>query len=252
MMLAGSIASAVVLGAPDLVVLTLTELAEQVRRITRVSPLPLLVDADHGFGNALSVMRCVQELEDAGVAALTIEDTLLPRPFGADGEQLISMDEAIGKFRAALAARRNPDTAILARTGALRVEGLERCIERVTAYTTTGVDGIFLVGIRTRDELEAIHAATDLPLVLGTASSDLLDRPYLSSQGVRVALTGHAPFQAAVRAMHETLSAIHHGATTADLRDNVAPAELLDDLTAARDYDAYISRFLTPVRQSQP
>jgi carboxyvinyl-carboxyphosphonate phosphorylmutase len=125
MMLAGSIASAVVLGAPDLVVLTLTELAEQVRRITRVSPLPLLVDADHGFGNALSVMRCVQELESAGVAALTIEDTLLPRPFGADGEQLISVEEATGKFQAALTARRNPDTAILARTGALRVEGLE-------------------------------------------------------------------------------------------------------------------------------
>ncbi|MGD9891596.1 MAG: oxaloacetate decarboxylase [Dehalococcoidia bacterium] len=246
MMLAGSVASAVALGAPDLVVLTLTELAEQARRITRVSPLPLLVDADHGFGNALSVMRCVQELEGAGVAALTIEDTLLPRPFGADGDRLISVEEATGKFRAALAARRDPETAILARTSALRVEGLDACIERLSAYTATGVDGIFLVGIRTRAELEAMHRATDLPLVLGTASRDLLDRAYLASQGVRVVLLGHAPFQAAVRAMYETLAAIHQGATTADLRDSVAPAEMLDDLTAVHEYDGFISRFLTP------
>src|SRR5208282_1091129 len=81
-MFAGSIASFTVLGAPDLVVLTLTEFAEQIRRITRAGGLPLLVDADHGYGNALNVMRTVQELEAAGVAALTIEDTLLPRAYG--------------------------------------------------------------------------------------------------------------------------------------------------------------------------
>jgi carboxyvinyl-carboxyphosphonate phosphorylmutase len=245
MMLAGSIASATVLGAPDLVVLTLSELADQARRITRASPLPLLVDADHGFGNALSVMRCVEELEAAGVAALTIEDTLLPRPFGAESEQLISVEEAAGKFRAAMAARHNPDTAILARTGALRVEGLERCLERVAAYTATGVDGIFLVGLRTRHELESIHAATPLPLVLGTASPDLLDRAYLALQGVRIVLLGHAPFQAAVRAMYETLAAIQQGAIAADLRNVVAPTELLDNLTAAREYDEFASRFLS-------
>src|SRR5581483_8184710 len=82
MMMAGSTASLAVLGAPDLVLLSLTEFAEQARRVTRVSRLPLLVDADHGYGNALGVMRCVQELETAGVSALSIEDTALPRPFG--------------------------------------------------------------------------------------------------------------------------------------------------------------------------
>jgi oxaloacetate decarboxylase len=244
MMLAGSVASAVVLGAPDLVLLTLTELAEQARRITRVSPLPLLVDADHGFGNALSVMRCVQELEAAGVAALTIEDTLLPRPFGAAEEQLISPEEAAGKLRAAVAARRDPETAILARTGALRVEGLASCLRRVAAYAGTGVDGLFLVGMRTRAELEAIHAAAPLPLVLGTAPADLLDRAYLASQGVRIVLLGHAPFQAAVRAMEETLAAVRRGATPADLREAVAPAALLDDLTDAAGYQADAARFL--------
>ncbi len=89
-MFAGSIASFTVLGAPDIVVLTLTEFADQIRRITRAGNLPLLVDADHGYGNALNVMRTVQELETAGVAALTIEDTLLPRAYGDGKTQLIS------------------------------------------------------------------------------------------------------------------------------------------------------------------
>src|ERR1700687_4015318 len=101
-MFAGSVASLAVLGAPDLIVLTLTEFAAQAYRICRAGNLPLLVDADHGFGNALNVKRTVEELETAGVAALTIEDTLLPTPFAAGGKvQLISIDEGQGKMRAA-------------------------------------------------------------------------------------------------------------------------------------------------------
>jgi oxaloacetate decarboxylase len=246
MMLAGSVASAVVLGAPDIVVLTLSELAEQCRRIARASPLPLLVDADHGYGNALNVMRCVRELETAGVAALTIEDTLLPRPFGATGEHLVSVEEATGKVRAALAARAHPETVILARTGALRAEGLDGARRRVAAYAETGADGIFLVGARTRDEIEALRAVTALPFVLGTATPELLDRAWLAARGVRIVLAGHAPFQAAVRAMYDALAATHTGATAADLRDAVAPPELLADLLAQADYDADAARFLQP------
>jgi carboxyvinyl-carboxyphosphonate phosphorylmutase len=244
MMLAGSVASAVVVGAPDLVVLTLTELAEQCRRITRTSRLPLLVDADHGYGNALSVMRCVEELEAAGVAALTIEDTLLPRPFGATAEQLISLDEATGKLRAALAARREPATAILARTGALRSSGLDDCVRRVRAYSEIGVDGIFLVGVQTREHLEALRAVTPLPLVLGGASPDLMDRRYLADHGVRIVLLGHAPFQAALKAMYDALSAMRQGATASDLRDSTAPQALIDDLTAAPRYEQLTTELL--------
>jgi carboxyvinyl-carboxyphosphonate phosphorylmutase len=119
-MFSGSIASATVLGAPDLVVLTLTEFADQLRRIARGSELPVMVDADHGYGNALNVMRTVEELETAGVAALTIEDTVLPTPFGGKNEALVSIEEMLGKLRAALAARRDPALVIVGRTGALR------------------------------------------------------------------------------------------------------------------------------------
>ena len=166
-MLAGSIASATVLGAPDLVVLTLTEFAEQIRRITRAGTLSLMVDADHGYGNALNVMRTVEELETAGVAALTIEDTLLPTAFGGEGEGLISIPEMIGKLRAAVAARQDPSLVVIGRTSALRHGGIDETVRRLQAYETTGVDAFFVVGARERAEIEAIHAATALPLMLG-------------------------------------------------------------------------------------
>lgn len=245
MMLAGSVASAVVLGAPDIVVLTLSELAEQARRITRASPLPLLVDADHGYGNALGVMRCVQELEAADVAALTIEDTILPRPFGATEEQLISVEEAAGKVGAAVAARSNPETAVLARTSALRIEGPESCAWRVRAYTDAGADGIYLLGVRSFADIEALRRTTSLPFVLGTAPAEMLrDRDQLAAFGVRIALLGHAPFRAAVKAMYETMSTVRDGAGAADLREVVASPELLAQLTDQAEYDRLASRYL--------
>src|SRR5258706_2123984 len=126
-MLAGSVASNTTLAAPDLIVLTLTEFADQVRRIMRASNLSLIVDADHGYGNALNVMRTVEELEHAGVSGMSIEDTALPTRFGqAEGsDELISIDEMAGKPKAAVAARKDPATIILGRTPAPKGEGPE-------------------------------------------------------------------------------------------------------------------------------
>src|SRR6266705_6448795 len=150
-MFSGSIGSMSVLGAPDLVVLTLTEFAGQAYRICRAGNLALLVDADHGYGNALNVRRTVEELETAGVAALTIEDTVLPRAYGpSDKADLLSLEEGVGKMKAALAARRDPDLAIAGRTSAMAVTGVEDTIRRAKAYEAAGVDAMFLVGITTR------------------------------------------------------------------------------------------------------
>ncbi len=109
-MLGGSTASLAVLGAPDLIVLTLSELAGLVNRMARASDLPIMVDADHGYGNALSVMRTVEELEVAGAAGLSIEDTSLPAAYGGEGKsRFISLEEGAAKLRAAVEARRDPD-----------------------------------------------------------------------------------------------------------------------------------------------
>src|SRR5687768_2350429 len=133
--LGGSIASLAVLGAPDLVVLTLTELAELALRINRAASLPLLVDADHGYGNALNVRRTIEELEIAGAAALTIEDTVLPVAYGAVNTlQLISLDEGVDKMRAALDARQDPSLVVIGRTSAMQVGGLDEAVRRGRAY----------------------------------------------------------------------------------------------------------------------
>jgi oxaloacetate decarboxylase len=216
-MLGGSTASLTVLGDPDLMLITLSELAETVHRIARAGSLPLLVDADHGFGNALSVRRTVQELESAGAAGLTIEDTLLPTPYGQARPQLISLEEGVGKMKAAVDARLDPNLTIFARTGA-NITNIDDAVARAKAYETTGVDALFFTGIRTRAELEKARAATKLPIMLGTTEPELDDIPYLTSMGVRIANQGHTPFAAASLAVYETLKALREGTKPKDLK----------------------------------
>jgi len=243
-MFSGSIASATVLGAPDLVVLTLTEFADQLRRIVRGSDLPMMVDADHGYGNALNVMRTVEELETAGVAALTIEDTVLPMPFGGKNEDLVSIDEMLGKLRAAVAARQDPALVVLARTGALRRGGVAETEKRVKAYQGTGVDGIFLAGATTREEVEALHRATKLPLLLGGAPPALADRDFLAANGVRIALQGHQPFYAAAKAVYDTLKYLRDGGAPSGLKERVASEDLLRIALKQNEYTRRRSDFL--------
>jgi carboxyvinyl-carboxyphosphonate phosphorylmutase len=242
-MFAGSVASLTVLGAPDLIVLTLSEFAGQARRICRASDLPLMVDADHGYGNALNVMRTVQELEAAGVAAMSIEDTELPRPFAAAKPRLVSLQEGLGKVRAALAARTDPETVIFARTGAPAITGIEDAIARAQAYSASGADGLFLTGVTSRLHLDALAAVATIPLVLGTMTAELSDRDYLAARGVRIALQGHQPFQAAVQALHATLKALRDGVAPKDL-PNLAPPALMRRLTREESYDAATRDFL--------
>ena len=217
-MFGGSVASLAVLGDPDIALITLTELAEQMRRMSRAASLPVLVDADHGYGNALNVRRTVQELEAAGAAGLTIEDTLLPQAYGETKTQLISLEEGVGKIKAALDGRGDPSLVIMGRTGAASVTSIEDAVARARAYEGAGVDALFFTGVRSRGELEAIAAATTLPIVLGGAPEDMTDPGYLAGQRVRIALQGHAPFAAATQAVYETLKALREGQSPKTLK----------------------------------
>jgi oxaloacetate decarboxylase len=242
-MFAGSIASFTVLGAPDLIVLTLSEFAEQAYRINRAGKLPLLVDADHGYGNALNVMRTVQELETAGVAAMCVEDTLLPRAYGEKKPTLISLEEGVGKMRAALAAREDPSFVIVGRTSAAAITGTEDVLRRAKAYAEAGVDALFFAGGMTREQLDALSAAVKIPLMLGGSGRELQDRDYLSSRRVRIALQGHQPFSAAVQAVYNTLKALREGTNPSDLQ-GVASAETMQRVTRDGDYKTWIEKFL--------
>ncbi len=243
-MFAGSIGSFSVLGAPDLIVLTLTEFAAQAYRINRAGKLPLMVDADHGYGNALNVMRTVQELETAGVAGLMIEDTLLPRAFGEKQPTVISIEEGIGKMRAALAAREDRSLVIIGRTSSPAISGLADGIRRLKAYEKEGVDALFIAGGLTRQDLDAIAAEIKIPLMLGGVSADMQDKEYLASRGVRIALQGHQPFSAAVKATYDTLKALRDGTKPSELQ-GIASSDLMAKVTREGDYKSWTEKFLT-------
>ena len=242
-MFGGSVASLAVLGDPDVTLITLTELAEQMRRMSRAASLPVLVDADHGYGNALNVRRTVEELEVAGAAGLTIEDTLLPQAFGQTGTQLIPLEEGVGKMKAAVDARDDPALVIMARTGAVSISGLDDTIARAVAYEGTGVDALFFTGLTAREEVQAIAAATRLPLVLGNTQGELDDPAFLVSQRVRIALQGHAPFAAATQAVYDTLKALREGTAPKNLK-GLASSDLTARVTRAADVKSRIGNFL--------
>ena len=244
-MFAGSIASFTVLGAPDVIVLTLSEFAQQAQRINRSSELPLMVDADHGYGNALNVKRTVEELEMAGVSGMSIEDTELPQPFGSVGHtKLLSISEGVGKMKAALDGRQDPNLVIAGRTSAPGVTNIEDALERAMAYEQVGVDAIFLVGVKTKEQLEKISNVISIPIILGGGgSSDMMDLDYLSAKNVRICLQGHQPFSAAVKAIYDTMKALREG-TPPDELQGIASAELMGKVTNKNDYENMFDRYL--------
>lgn len=244
-MLAGSVASNTTLGAPDLIVLTLTEFADQVRRIMRASTLSLVVDADHGYGNALNVMRTVEELEHAGVSAMSIEDTALPARFGQKegADELISVAEMVGKLKAAVKARTDPSLVIAGRTAALKLEDTARAAERAKAYEQAGVDAIFIVGVETLDQVQAIHRAVKLPIIVGSAPA-ALERGELAAAGARILLQGHQPVAAAVKALREVYAHLHGGGAPAALKDRIASAKEMEHYTRGETYRQWQQDYL--------
>ena len=194
-----------------------------------------------GYGNALNVMRTVEELENAGVAGLTIEDTDLPRGFGKPAQSLLSVAEGLGKMRAAVQGRSDPNFSVLARTSALNISGLDDALERLRAYQDTGVDGMFFTGAKTRAEVEALAKVARVPILLGGAGPELADKEFLAAHRVRIALLGHQSFLASVAAVRKTLAAQKAGEKVGDIASNEDMAQLTRDDA----YKAWTKDFLS-------
>ncbi|WAH55613.1 oxaloacetate decarboxylase [Pseudomonas silvicola] len=239
--LGGSVASLQVLGAPDFALITLSEFVEQATRIGRVAQLPFIADADHGYGNALNVMRTVAELERAGVAALTIEDTLLPAQFGRKSTDLISVAEGIGKIKAALEARVDPELTIIARTHA-GVLSTEDVIARTKAYQEAGADGICMVGVRDFDHLEEIAQHLTVPLMLVTYGNPALqDDERLAKLGVRISVDGHGAYFAAIKATYDSL---REQRKLTRSTQNLSATELTHTYTLPESYIVWAREFM--------
>src|SRR5688572_26721068 len=192
MYVSGAAFSAGVLALPDIGLFTLTELAQQVHYLTSRVTVPVIVDADTGFGDTANVERTIAELERAGAAAIQLEDQQLPKRCGhLSGKSLVSTEAMCAKLRAATAARVDDDTVILARTDARGVDDFNSAVERAKRYIDAGADWIFPEALETREEFEAFAKAIDVPLVANMTEfgkSPLLDFDELAEMGYRVVL----------------------------------------------------------------
>jgi carboxyvinyl-carboxyphosphonate phosphorylmutase len=240
--LSGSVCAATMLAAPDMALQTLTEFADQIRRVTRAGNLSIFVDADQGYGNALNAMRTVEELEHAGLAGLAIEDLHMPARFGSGADELIAIEEMTGKLRAALSARRDPELLIAARTASVPIEKTDRVVARVRAYEATGVDAVFITGLQTLEQLDAVRAAIRLPVIVGTALH--LRREDLAARGVRFCLQGHGAVAGTVKALRDIYTHLYNGGAPAELKPRFATPEEMSRLLGAERYAKLREEFL--------
>ncbi|MBC7725341.1 MAG: methylisocitrate lyase [Burkholderiaceae bacterium] len=180
------------LGLPDIGLTTLTEVAGRTNQITRMTDLPSIADADTGFGEPMNVARTVQELEDAGVAGLHIEDQVNPKRCGhLDGKSVVDQDTALKRIRAAVSGRRDPNLLIMARTDVRAIDGLAVAIDRAKALADAGADAIFPEAMADLAEFEAMRAAVDVPILANMTEfgkSDLFTTQQLADIGINIVI----------------------------------------------------------------
>lgn len=241
--LSGAAFSAGILGLPDIGLFTLTELAQHTTYLTRACALPLIVDADTGFGEALQVERTVVELEAAGAAAIQLEDQQSPKRCGhLAGKSLIDADAMCAKLRAAAAARADQDLVIIARTDARGVTNTDDAIERAKCYLTAGADWIFPEALQSKDEFEQFSRAIEAPLVANMTEfgkSPLLTLDELAELGYSVVLYPVTLLRIAMKAGEAALNLLAVEGTQADLLDLMQTRDELYDLI---DYKAFDDR----------
>lgn len=236
-------------GLPDLGVTTLDDVAEDVRRITDATSLPLLVDADTGFGAALVLARTVRRLAKAGAAGIHIEDQVQAKRCGhRPGKELVTSAEMQDRLKAATDAREDESFVIMARTDAYAAEGLERAIERAGEYVAAGADMIFAEALPTLDEFRAFTSALDVPVLANITEfgkTPLLGRDELGGAGVRMILYPLSAFRAMSRAAEDVYETIRSRGTQGDRVEVMQTREELYDVIgyheAERALDALFS-----------
>ena len=230
------------LGLPDIGLTTLTEVAGRSQQIARMTDLPSLVDADTGFGEPMNVARTIQTLEDAGVAGMHLEDQVNPKRCGhLDGKQVVDLDTALKRIKAAVEARRDPNFRNLARTDARGVDGLQAAVDRAKALVDAGADAIFPEAMATLEEFEAVRAAVDVPILANMTEfgkSELFTTQQLADVGLNLVIFPVSLLRLAMGAAERGLDTItREGSLTSMLPEMQTRARLYEVL----DYEAYNS-----------
>ena len=226
--LSGSVGKVANLGVPDGVLTNMSDVVDHCHRITRIADVSLMVDAEDGFGNAVNVMRTVRELEAVGVSGIEIEDNFVPRKFNVQDAGLITKEEQMGKLRAAVAARTDPTTVIVARSAAFGLCPLDEAVDRLSSYSQSGAEAVMLTGVKSREQIEAAHAATSLPItILNPPIEARNDSAFLAANGVCLLMLGNPTFAVAVKAIYDSYKHLQEGGAMEALSDSQASRELL-------------------------
>ena len=238
--LSGAVLSAAS-GLPDVGLLSMSEFVEQARVVTAASSLPLLVDADTGFGGPMNVERTVREIERAGAAAIQIEDQELPKRCGhLSGKALVGVEEMERKIRAAASARGDPEFVIVARTDARGVEGFDAAVGRARRYLGAGADVIFPEALESREELAGFRRAVEAPLLANLTEfgrSPLLSVAELNAIGYRIALFPVTTYRAAIKAAERALEEIRRTGSQVAILDSMQTRAQLYDLLGYEGYE---------------
>jgi carboxyvinyl-carboxyphosphonate phosphorylmutase len=212
-------------GKPDLGLASLSEMLANVSALASTLSVPLIADADTGYGGALNVYRTVQEYEKAGVAALHIEDQAFPKRCGhLDGKEVVPIAEMVVKLRAACAARSDPDLVLIARTDALAVTGLDDTLRRCAAYAEAGADVLFVEALRTTEEIDRVRREVDLPLLYNFVEhgkSPLIPVPQLDALGFKMVIFPGSLMLAVYPLVQRILRNLRQHGTTASLLDEM-------------------------------
>lgn len=244
----GAMVANAMLGLPDVGLATLTEMVEQIRRVTAATTVPSIADADTGYGNAVNVVRTVREYEAAGAAGLYMEDQVFPKKCGHfEGKAVIETAEMVGKIEAATSARRDDDFVLVIRTDARAVEGFDAAVARARAYVKAGADMIFFEAPRSLDELRRIPHLIEAPvlanMITGGGMTPLIDAAELGEMGYKLVNFGAASQQAAMKAVLELYEELMATGTTARCLDRVLPFDERQRRLGLADVRALEERF---------
>lgn len=243
--LSGSVGKVANLGVPDIVLSNMSDVVDHCRRITRIADVSLMVDAEDGFGNAVNVSRTVREMEAAGVSAIEIEDNVVPKQFNVPRPGLVTTEEQVGKLNAAVAARTDPTTVIVARSAALGECSMEEAVERIKAYSETGAEAVMLTGCKGRAQLQAVHQVTSLPIcVLSPPADARTDLAFLAANGVRILMLGNPTFSIAVKAIYDSLKHLKDGNSLEDLAERQASPALLRAVNRTDEFIGLQEKYL--------
>jgi len=238
------------MGLPDIGLVTMSEVIERAAQVVSAVKIPVIADADTGYGNAINLVRTVREYERVGVAAIHIEDQITPKRCGhLDGKEVISLPEMIKKLEAALASRADPNFCIIARTDARGVHGLDDAISRARAFAQLDVDAVFVEAPQSESELEQIpRALPNIPLLVNVfkgGKTPMLPVERLEKMGYRIAIYPSETQRAAIYAMRQALSLLKREGTTEAMDEALTTFKERDTIVGLDDWQELERKFLS-------